>query len=247
MIKTSEDIKLIKHAAAIWKKVRTAMYENAQVGVSLNKLNDIAANIIKQNDATSAFYMYHGFPKDICISVNEVIIHGVPNEYILKNGDKVTFDVGVNYQDHFCDAAYTIIIGEADFVTKDINEVCYNSLMKAISILKPGVTNHEIASTIQDYVQQNGYEVIRNFTGHGCGNHLHEDPVISNYRSREFTQCTLKPNMVICIEPMILLDSHKFVIDKNDKWSVSSKNKKITCHWEHMVLITEDGYEILTE
>ncbi|MGL4951839.1 MAG: M24 family metallopeptidase, partial [Mycoplasma sp.] len=106
----------------------------------------------------------------------------------------------------------------------------------------------EIAATIQDYVEHMGYEVIRNFSGHGCGNNLHEDPVISNYRSADvwFKEVKLEAGMVICIEPMIMTDSNKFIIDKQNKWSVIAKNKKLTSHWEHMVLVTDDGCEVLT-
>lgn len=247
LIKNENDILLIRHAVSIWKKVRTAIYEQTKVGMSLKQIDELANNIIIENDSKSAFYLYGGFPGYICISVNEIIIHGVPNDYIIKDGDSVTFDVGVNYREHFADSAFTIIYGEPTYEAQQISNVCYQSLMKAISIIKPGVTNYDIAEVIQDYVEMQGYEVIRNFTGHGCGNKLHEDPIISNYRSTFFQKETLQAGMVICIEPMIMTKSNKYIIDKNNNWSVISKNKKLTSHWEHMVLITNDGCEVLTD
>ena len=248
LIKTDEDISLIRQASVIWKKVRQAILEKVDVGVKLIDLDSLAKRVIEEHGAISAFYNYNGFPGNICISVNEVLIHGVPNDYILKDGDLVTFDVGVNYQNHFCDAAFTVIVGKGSNNTKFINDVCYGSLMAAIEIIKPNVTtNYDIACVIEDYVNNHGYEVIRNFSGHGCGNQLHEDPIISNYRSLDIEKVILCPNMVICIEPMIMTSSNKYFIDSKDNWSVIAKNKKLTCHWEHMVLITNEGYEILTD
>ncbi len=250
MVKSQEDIQLIKQAAAIWKEARSAIINAAQVGVSLLELDKIAQETIEKHEgATCAFYQYGGFPGHICISVNDCIIHGVPTDYCLQDGDSVTFDVGVKYAEHFCDAAFTVLIGNVSEQAKEISEVCHESLNKAISILKPGVATYDIACTVQDYVESKGYEVIRNFTGHGCGNKLHEDPVISNYRSIEFkfASMPLKAGMVICIEPMIMTGSHKFFIDPKNNWSVYAKNKKLTSHWEHMVLITEDGCEVLTK
>ncbi len=250
MIKSTQDIELIKKAAAIWKETRSALIAATKPGISLLELDAIAKETIESHEfATCAFFGYGGFPGHICISVNDCIIHGVPNEYIIKDGDSVTFDVGVKYADHFCDAAFTVLVGNVSQEAIDISQVCYESLMQAINIIKPGTSTYDITCVIQDYVEGKGYEVIRNFTGHGCGNQLHEEPAISNYRSPEFnlTKVKLQPGMVICIEPMIMTDSNKYVIDEKNKWSVSAKNKKLTSHWEHMVLVTETGCEVLTK
>ena len=247
IIKSPDDIAKIRHAASIWKKVRSALYDFVDVGVSLKEIDEKAKEIIENNGATCAFYNYGGFPGNICLSVNETIIHGVPSNYCLKDGDSISIDVGVLFDNHFCDAAYTIIVGNASNEAKRISDVCYNSLIEAIKIIKPNVTTtHDIASAIQDYVEANGYQVIRNFTGHGCGNMLHEDPIVPNYRSHFFKKEKLVPGMVICIEPMIMTDSNQYIIDDKNNWSVIAKNKKLTSHWEHMILITDDGYEILT-
>lgn len=250
MIKSQTDIQTIKKAAAIWKDAKQALINACKPGISLLELDSIAKEAIEKHEgATCAFYGYSGFPGHICISVNETIIHGVPNEYILKDGDSVTFDVGVELDKHFCDAAFTVLVGNVSDEAKNISEVCHESLMKAIDIIKPGVSTYDIACTIQDYVESKGYEVIRNFTGHGCGNALHEDPIISNYRSIDFkrVQVPLQSGMVICIEPMIMTDSNKYVINAKNGWDVIAKNKKLTSHWEHMILVTDDGCEVLTK
>ncbi len=247
LIKSEDDIKKIKQAAAIWKETRTVLTNFVKVGVSLKEIDTLAKQTIEKLGGTPAFYGYGDFPSNICLSVNEILIHGIATDYVLKDGDLITLDVGVLYEGHYCDAAYTIIVGEASYEATHINEVCYESLMRAINIIQPNVTtNNDIAETIQDYVESQGYEVVRDFTGHGCGNKLHEDPTISNYRCNWFRKATLVPGMVICIEPMIMTESHKYVIDKTNNWSVIAKNKKLTCHWEHMLLITDKGVEVLT-
>lgn len=247
MIKTTDEIEKIKKSVEIWKLVRTALYDFVNVGIKLIDIDSLACSIIKKHNAVSAFYGYAGFPGNVCISVNDTIIHGVPNEYVLKNGDSLTIDVGVNYEGYFSDSAYTIIVGEKPLEAQRISDVCYESLMRSIKTIKPNVTtNYDLACVIQDYVEHNGYEVIRNYTGHGCGKSLHEDPIISNYRSNFFKKVTLVPGMIICIEPMIMTGSNKCYVDSTNNWSVIAKNKKLTSHWEHMVLITETGYEILT-
>lgn len=246
-IKSEYDIQLIKEAVAIWKKARKAIKENCKVGAKLIDLNNIAKEIIENNNAECAFHNYGGFPGHICISVNECIIHGVPNEYIIKNGDSITFDIGVKYKNHICDSAFTIIVGNASEEAKKISKICYESLEKAIEILKDGVTTNEIAKTIENFVKNEGYEVIHDFTGHGCGNELHEDPAIPNYSTPFIPNVKLLENMIICIEPMIMTGSRKYFIDKKNNWSVIAKNHKLTSHWEHMILITKNGFEVLTK
>lgn len=246
IIKSQEDIKKIKQAAEIWKKVREKLYLETKVGISTKELDEIANQVIQQNNAKAAFYNYLGFEGHICISVNECVIHGVPTDYRLKDGDMVTFDVGVEYDGHYCDAAYTIILGDQNVEAHAISNACKKALDDAINMIRPNVTTHAISKTIQKSVEQQGYHVIRDFCGHGCGNQIHEDPLIPNYRSILFENVVLKPNMVICIEPMILTKSNAYYIDPNDRWSVKSKNHLLTCHWEHMILITEDGCEVLT-
>lgn len=244
-IKSQYDIEQIERASTVWKKVRDDFFKFVKAGLSLKELDLRAKTIIESNGCKCAFYDYNGFPGNICISVNDVVIHGVPNNYILKDGDLVTFDVGVYYNSYICDAAFTIVIGKNEDAEK-INKICYQSLIEGIKHAIPNNYVGDISSAIENFVTQNGYKVIRDFGGHGCGKKLHEDPMILNY-GKPKTGSILKPGMVICIEPMILTDENEYYIDKKDKWSVISKNHKLTCHWEHMILITNEGNKILTE
>lgn len=244
-IKSKYDIEQIERASTVWKQVRDDFFKFVKAGLSLKELDLRAKSIIESNDCKCAFYNYNGFPGNICISVNDVVIHGVPNNYVLKDGDIVTFDVGVDYNTYICDAAFTMVIGKNDEAER-INKICYEALMEGIKKAIPNNYVGDISNSIQNFVNNNGYKVIQDFAGHGCGKKLHEDPMILNY-GKPKTGAILKPGMVICIEPMILTDKDEYYIDKKDKWSVISKNHKLTCHWEHMILITNEGNKILTE
>lgn len=245
-IKTEYEIEQIKKACAVWKDVRDKLIPFIKEGVSLLQINDYAKQIIESHGCKCCFHKYNGFPGHICISVNDVVIHGVPTNYKIKDKDIITCDIGVDYNSYICDAAFSVVVGENP-EAKKISDVCYQSLMEAIKIIKPNSTTiGDISHAVQQYVENNGYKVIENFGGHGCGKQLHEDPIILNYGTKG-TGKKLRPGMIICIEPMILTDDNDYYIDKKDKWSVISKNHKLTCHWEHMVLVTENGYEILTE
>lgn len=246
IIKNFDDIAKIRKACDIWKITKRVITEHVKPGISLLELDQLARDTIIQEGAEPAFFNKYGFQGNICISVNECVIHGVPSNYVVKENDKISFDVGVTYQSHVCDSAFTVIVGDNPEAEK-ISKVCLQAIYEACDTIKPNVsTNMDIAKAIQKYVTDNGYYILKGFTGHGCGNELHEDPVIPNYLDRYFKTCILKPNMVICIEPMILTGSEQHYIDPKDGWSVIARNKKMTCHWEHMVLITEDGFEILT-
>ncbi|MEF9984977.1 MAG: type I methionyl aminopeptidase [Malacoplasma sp.] len=244
-LKNSYEISEIKKACSIWKKVREDITSFVKIGVSLIEIDSLVKSLEKKYDFTCTFYNYNGFPGNICISVNDVVIHGIPTSYKLKNKDLVTFDIGITYNKYVCDAAFTLIVGEETLETKKINEICYQSLMKGIAEIHPNKRIGDISNAIQIHSERNGFKVIKNFGGHGCGKHLHEDPTILNY-GEPGTGAKLVPGMILCIEPMLLTDSDDYYIS-SDKWSVVSSNHLLTCHWEHMVLVTSDGYEILTE
>lgn len=246
-IKNQYQIEKIKHACEIWKKVRTVLLSEAKEGVSLKYLNDLANDIALSNNASMSFFKYANFPGHICISVNEQLIHGVPNDYVLVKGDLVTFDVGITYQSYICDGAYSLIIGgnKTNLQATKILEATKQCLEKAIEQVKPGNYVGDIENTIFTIANKNGYEVVKDFTGHGCGLKLHEDPVIHCFGEIK-TGPLLRPGMILCIEPMLMTGSDQYYIDKKNHWTVIAKNHGLTCHEEHMVLITENGCEILT-
>jgi methionyl aminopeptidase len=170
--------------------------------------------VASENNATCSFYKYNDFPKHICICVNEQLIHGVPNDYVIKEGDLITFDVGVEYQKHHCDAAFNVIVGKNDEAQK-ILDVANKALDIGIQQALPNKRIGDISNAIEQYVHSQGYEVVQNYGGHGCGNKIHEDPLIFNY-GQPNTGTKLIKNMIICIEPMILTKSNKYYIDQKN-------------------------------
>jgi methionyl aminopeptidase len=191
------------------------LIETVKPGISLIELDAKANALIQKHNGTSSFYQYNGFPKHICISVNEQLIHGVPNNYKIKTGDKITFDVGVTYKTHVCDGAYTVVVGKNDLADK-ISEATHQALMNAIAVIKPDNFTGDIAHAVMITAQQYGYEVIKDFGGHGCGNKVHEDPMILNYGEPK-TGIKLIKGMVLCIEPMLMTDSDDYYIDPKNK------------------------------
>ncbi len=246
-LKSQEDIAKIKQAAEIWKKTRAVLIEATKPGVSLITLDRLADETIRSYNATCSFYQYEEFPKHICISVNEQLIHGIPGKYVIKPNDLITFDIGVTYQDHICDAAFSLVVAPSNNEEANrINKVTLLALDESLKLIKPGNTIGDIGAKISEIATTYGYEVIKDFTGHGCGNHVHEDPLIPCY-GKPHSGLTIRKNMVLCIEPMLLTNTDQYIIDPKNGWTVISKNKKLTCHWEHMVLVTEEGCEILTK
>ena len=244
-LKNEKDIQGIRLAAAIWKKVKAALIKATKPGVSTKKLDKIAADVIYENKATPSFYKYEGFPGYICISVNEQLIHGIAGEYILKKSDMITYDIGVTYKGYVCDAAFSVVLDKTNKEALDIQDATLECLEEGIKQVIPGNRIGDISYAIQQTATRHGYQLIKDFGGHGCGLHVHEDPIILNY-GMPHSGIKIVKGMVLCIEPMLMIDSDEYEVDTSNHWTVSSANKKLTCHEEHMVVVTEDGCEVLT-
>ncbi|GMO13467.1 MAG: type I methionyl aminopeptidase [Mycoplasmoidaceae bacterium] len=242
-VKTNKEIDGIKKAASVWKAVKQIIEKNVMIGISTNELDEIAGNEIANHGAIPTFLNYNNFPKNICISINEELIHGIPSNRKLKDKDMITFDVGVTLNGYVCDSAFTVILGKND-EAKKISDATYKSLMETIKIVKPDVAIGTLGNKTEEVAKSCGYEVIKDFSGHGCGRQLHEGPNIFNY-GKINEGAKLVAGMTICIEPMLLTETDKYTTLDNN-WTIVSKNKKLTCHWEHMVLVTSEGNEILT-
>lgn len=244
IIKTEEDLINIRIAGKIWSETKQYVIELLQKNPyrSLNQLDKLINNFIVSKGGSSTFLGMYGFPKHVCISVNDCIIHGIPNDYIIKDDDKITFDIGVTYKNHVCDAAFTYLMPKCSKEQIDIVKVCEQSLQEALKYVKAGNHTGDIGYAIETYVKKHGYYLLDGFCGHGCGNKLHEDPPIYNYGKLNHG-VLLKKNMVICIEPMILAQNDEFFI-KNG-WNVIAVDHHVTAHTESMILVKEDGYEIL--
>lgn len=246
-LKSEDDLKDIRHACDIWKKVKHDLINLVKVGMTTRKVDKLANKLIRQYGGAPTFYHLYDFPGYICISVNDQLIHGIGGDYVLQPNDMITCDVGVSYHHHVCDAAYTWILPPNDDVNKQkILQACATCLDEAIKVIHPGGHIGDIENKIHEVATSFGYEVIKDYGGHGCGNLPHEDPMIMNY-GKQGSGVEIVPGMVLCIEPMLLSGSDKYIVDVKNNWTVSSKNHQLTCHCEHMVYVSQTGYEVLTE
>lgn len=245
-IKNSQEIEKIRSACNIFKLVRDTCLATNLLNKSLKEIDEFLRDLILEQKATCAFHQYQGFPGYNCISKNKVIIHGIGTENDLFNpDDKITLDIGIKYDGYICDAAFTILGPAASAEYQKINEVTKEAINVACEVIKPGNQVGDISFAIERYVKSHNYQLLRNYGGHGCGIKIHEGPLILNYGSAH-TGHKLKAGMILCIEPMVLASSHEAYLGA-DGWSVISKKDQPVCHWEHMVLVTDTGCEVLTK
>jgi len=220
----------------------------AKKDVTTDYLNDEIEKYIISQGGIPIFKGYRGFPKSICASINEEVVHGIPGPRKLKEGDILSIDVGVGYRKYVADAALTIPIGEISQEAKRLMDVCEKSLYMAIDAIKSHEKLSIISRTIQGYVEKNGYSVIRNYTGHGIGRCMHEDPQVPNFVSKSLLEADeiLMPGVTIAIEPMICMGKYDTEV-LNNKWTVVTKDRKLSAHFEHTIVVTENGADILTQ
>ena len=243
-IKNEQEIEKMKKASRILIKVKSKVYKSIKPGISLLEIDAIAEKEILKHNAKPSFKGYKGFPNVSCISVNDALIHGIPNHYKLKEGDLVKVDLGCVWKGYHADSAFTKGVGKISKQSQKVLNVAKQAFNKALSVIKPGAKVGDISQAIGDYVSSMGMFVPREFTGHGIGKKLHEEPSIPNDGIKG-TGELLKDGMVICIEPMILQKSSKIKI-MEDNWTIKAKDGKNTAHYEHTVLIKNGYPEILT-
>jgi len=213
-------------------------------GITTDQIDALCYQFINDNDAYSAPLFYRGFPKSCCTSQNHIICHGIPKDKSLTEGDIVNVDVTAFKNGWHGDTSRMFYVGEVSVKAKKLTGVAYNSMMKAIKILNKEITLGDIGSTIQSYVEKEGFSVVRDFCGHGIGKVFHQEPNILHY-GRKGTGPKLKPGMIFTIEPMINEGEYESKI-LNDGWTAVTKDKKLSAQFEHTVGITETGYEIFT-
>jgi methionyl aminopeptidase len=207
-------------------------------------LNDRIDTLIREHDATPAFLHYRGFPKSCCISLNNEIVHGIPDDRRIEMGDIVKIDIGVNYHGYIADAARTFAAGEIGSDVRAMMSTTLTALSKGIHAAQPGNKISDISRAIQETVEEKGYSVVRELTGHGIGKNLHEDPVIPNFVSKG-PDPDIVPGMALAIEPMVNMGSHEVVTAQNG-WTILTQDSTLSCHYEDTVLITKDGNTNLT-
>ncbi len=213
-------------------------------GITTNDIDNLCYEFINDNNAYSAPLFYRGFPKSCCTSVNHIICHGIPQNKVLNEGDIINVDVTAFKNNWHGDTSRMFHVGEVSVKAKKLTDVTYNSMMKAINILNKETTLGDIGSTIQNYVEQEGFSVVRDFCGHGIGKVFHKEPNILHY-GKKGSGPKLKPGMIFTIEPMINEGDYETKM-LNDGWTAVTKDKKLSAQFEHTVGITDKGYEIFT-
>ncbi len=240
------EIDLLRKANAIVAEVLYTLKETIAPGVSTWDLNQIAEEIVKKRGALPAFKGYRGYPFSLCVSVNEEVVHGMPKkEKILKEGDIVSLDFGAVYEGYVGDAAITVPVGKISAEALRLIEVTEGALYRAIDKARVGNRVQDISATIQGFVEKAGYNVIRDFVGHGVGQNLHEPPEVPNF-GRRGKGPKLMAGMVLAIEPMVVTGSYEIEI-LPDGWTAVTKDRGLAAHFEHSIVITAKGPEILSK
>ena len=240
-----EKFEKMKIAGNLASKTLDMLTGEIKAGVSTNKIDKLGYEYIRDNGGYSAPLFYRGFPKSLCTSLNHVICHGIPSERILDEGDILNVDVTAMVDGFYGDTSRMYSIGKISVKAQNLIDATYESLMKSIKILKPGLKLGDIGHEIQNYVEARGFSVVRDFCGHGIGDNFHEPPNILHYGKKN-TGAELRPGMTFTIEPMI--NSGKYDVKiLDDGWTAVSKDKSLSAQFEHTVGIKDNGYEIFTE
>ena len=250
LIKTKEELELMRQSGKIAADILEKVQKKVAPGVTTMELDKLAEELIILAKVKSAFKGQpsgkngEGYPAVLCTSVNGVIVHGVPSDYELKDGDILSLDFGVLYKGYYSDLAVTIPVGEISHEARHLIKTTKKALRLGIKKVRPGNTIGDIGNTIQRFVESQGYPVVKDLVGHGIGKELHEEPYIPNYGKRK-TGLILEPGMVICIEPMVVLGSNE-LDHAADTHGYETKDKSLSAHFEHTIAVTEEGYKVLT-
>ena len=244
-IKTAEQIEKMRVAGRLAAEVLEMIETHVKVGITTNELDKICHDyIVNEQQAIPAPLDYHGFPKSICTSVNQVICHGIPNEKRLKNGDMINIDITVIKDGWHGDTSKMFFVGDPSIQGKRVAKVSYECMSKAIALVKPGAHLGDIGAVIQKHAEAHNYSVVQEYCGHGIGEKFHEDPQVLHY-GEAGTGLVLEAGMIFTIEPMINVGKRNVKLMK-DGWTVVSKDRSLSAQWEHTILVTETGHEILT-
>jgi methionyl aminopeptidase len=248
LIKSAKEIELIKESCKIVSEVFVYIKDFIKEGITTGEIDKLIEEFIFSKEAYPAFKGYkvrkRAFPSSSCISVNDEVVHGIPGDKVLNNGDIVSIDVGVKKNGYYGDGAYTYAVGEISSKKAKLLKITEESLYKGIAMAVEGNEVNDISSAIQNYVEGSGYGVVRELVGHGIGKNLHEEPAVPNFYSSASNQ-KLHEGMVLAIEPMVNYGTYK-VYQKNDGWTIATKDEEPSAHFEHTVLVQKVKPQILT-
>ena len=245
MIEYKEKFEKMRVAGTLASKTLDMLTDYIKPGITTEKIDQLGYEYIKDNGGYSAPQFYRGFKRSLCTSLNHVVCHGIPTDRVLEDGDIINVDITAIVNEYYGDTSRMFMIGNPSVKAKNLIETTYDSLMKAIKILKPGIKLGDIGNEIQSHVEEKGYSVVRDFCGHGISNTFHEAPNILHYGKKN-TGLELYPGMTFTIEPMINAGKYDVKI-LNDGWTAVTKDKSLSAQFEHTVGITKNGYEIFTE
>lgn len=244
-LKSEIDLEKLRFSGRILARVMNSLRESIDVGIATSEIDKLAEELIRRENAEPAFKGYKGFTSSICTSINEEIVHGIPGLRKLKEGDILSLDLGIKYEGYFSDAAVTIGIGKIDQKLKKLIDVTKAALGVGIKQARAGNHLFDISYAIQNYVERNGFSVVRQFVGHGIGRSLHEEPEIPNF-GQAHSGPLLKSGMVLAIEPMVNMGTWESKILDNG-WTAVTEDGLASAHFEHTVAITDRGAQILTK
>lgn len=243
-IKSEHEIELMRKAGYLVSLTHKYLKPFIKEGITTKELDELAYNFIIEHDGVPSCLGYEGFPATLCVSVNDEVVHGIPGKRKLKNGDIVTIDMVIGYKGYQGDAAWTYEVGDVSPKKKYLMKHTEAALYEGIKQVKPGNHIGDISNAVEEYAKAHNLGVVRELCGHGIGTDMHEDPNVPNY-GKAGTGPILKEGMVICIEPMLNLGTDD-IYEEDDGWTIRTEDGKSAAHYEHTVLITKDGYEILT-
>ena len=243
-IKSKREIELMRHAGYLVSLTHKYLKPYIKEGITTKELDKLAEDFIIKNEGVPTCKGYEGYPSALCTSVNDTVVHGIPDNYKLKNGDIITIDMVIGYKGYQGDAAWTYKVGEIDDDKKYLMEHTEKALYEGIKMVKPGNRIGDISAAVEAYAKDHDLGVVKELCGHGIGTDMHEAPDVPNFGNPN-TGPRLKEGMVICIEPMLTFgDESIYILD--DEWTVKTQDESPAAHYEHTVLVTKDGYEILT-
>ncbi len=247
IIKNQDQLEGIRNSSKVNNAVLDLVAENIKEGMSTEEIDKLVHNYTVSQGAIPATLNFEGYPKSVCTSINDEVCHGIPSEnIILRNGDIINIDVSTILNGYYSDASRMFMIGEVSEEARRLVEVSRECLYKGIEAVKPWGFLDDIGAAIQEHAEKHGYSVVKDFGGHGIGLEFHEDPFVAHYGKRG-EGMILVPGMVFTIEPMINIGSSEIVIDADDDWTVFTEDGSLSSQWEHTILVTEDGIEILSK
>mgnify|MGYP001181739920 FL=1 len=246
-IKSSREINLMKKSSRIVATVLREINDFIKPGMSTKDLDDFAERRIREMGAVPSFKGYHGFPSSICSSINNEVVHGIPSpKKIIKKGDLVKIDTGAYLDGFHGDSCITICVGNVSEEAKLLSDVALQALHAGLKKIKSGNTLLEVAGAIEDVVNKNQFSVVEDYTGHGVGRNLHEEPSVFNFRTNDLPNVVLREGMTLAVEPIVNQGS-KLCKTLSDRWTVITRDGKLSAQWEHTIVVLKDGIEILTD